>query len=119
MGEYNVNECPTMGTLFAQQEAFQALLKGFVVKGIDSPMDMAGSILGLLGEAGEVLQADQRWKRNGRNTHYDRKNKVEEIADCFIFLINTCIYSDVTSFEIMNAIKDKIEKNVERYKKDG
>lgn len=114
---YGVKTCPAMGTLYAMQREFQELLKGSSLLDTDSPQDMAESILGLLGEAGEVLQADQRWKRNGRNQHYDRSEKVEEIADCFIFLLNVCIYSGISSFELMNAVKDKIEKNKERYLK--
>lgn len=112
---YGVKTCPAMGTLYAMQREFQELLKGSNLLDTDSPQDMAESILGLLGEAGEVLQADQRWKRNGRNQRYDRSEKIEEIADCFIFLLNVCIYSSVSSFEIMNAVKDKIKKNKERY----
>lgn len=116
---YGVKTCPAMDTLYTMQKEFQELLKGHDILNIDSPQDMAESVLGLLGEAGEVLQADQRWKSNGRNQHFDRCEKVEEIADCFIFLLNICIYSGVSSFELMNAVKDKIKKNKARYKKDG
>lgn len=114
---YGVETCPAMGTLYAMQREFQELLKGRAIFDVDSPQDMAESVLGLLGEAGEVLQADQRWKRNGRSQHFDRREKIEEIADCFIFLLNICIYSGVSSFELMNAVKDKIKKNKERYLK--
>lgn len=107
---------PAMGTIFAMQKEFQKLLRGFSNYSGDLPKQMSESILGLLCEAGEVLQADQRWKTNGRSTYYNRAEKVEELADCFIFLVNACIYSDVSSFEIMNAISDKILKNIERYK---
>lgn len=106
--------CPAMGTLFDMQREFQSLLRGFSNCCGDMPKQMSESILGLLCEAGEVLQADQRWKTNGRSTYYNRSEKVEELADCFIFLINACLYSDVSSFEIMNAISDKIVKNKER-----
>ena len=109
--------CPAMGTLFAMQKEFQTLIRGVTVHGGDFPKLMSESVLGLLCEAGEVLQADQRWKTNGRSTYYNRAEKIEEIADCFIFLINTCIYSDVSSYEIMNAIGEKIIKNKERYMK--
>lgn len=112
---YGVETCPAMGTLYAMQREFQELLKGSSLFDVDNPKDMAESILGLLGECGEVLQADQRWKQNGRNTYYNRSEKIEEVADCFIFLLNVCIYSGISSFELMNAVKDKIEKNKERY----
>ena len=117
--DYGVETCPAMGTLYAMQREFQELLKGSSLFDIDNPNDMAESILGLLGECGEVLQSDQRWKRNGRNTYYNRREKIEEIADCFIFLLNVCIYSGVSSFELMNAVKDKIEKNKDRYLESG
>lgn len=104
--------CPAMSTLFAKQVTFQKLLGNKVP--IDAPSQMSEHLLGLLTEAGEVLHADERWKTNGRCHYYDREEKVEELADCFIYLINACIYSDVTSFEIMNAIRDKITKNIER-----
>ena len=73
--DYGVETCPAMGTLYAMQREFQELLKGSSLFDIDNPNDMAESILGLLGECGEVLQADQRWKRNGRNTYYNRREK--------------------------------------------
>lgn len=108
-----------MGTLFAMQQEFQGLLRGLSNCYGDKPLAMSESILGLLCEAGEVLQADQRWKSNKRNSYYNRAEKVEELADCYIFLINACIYSDVSSYEIMNAISDKIIKNKERYLQNG
>lgn len=110
----NKIECPTLGTLYTIQKEFQQTL-GFTNVPCDSAQLMSESLLGLIGEIGEVLQADQRWKKNGRNVKYDRENKVEEIADCFIYLLNACIYSDISSFEISNAIEKKIFKNVERY----
>ena len=111
--------CPAMGTLFSMQKEFQALLRYPNAPQGDLPQIMSESILGLVCEAGEVLQADQRWKTNGRSSYYNRAEKVEELADCFIFLINACLYSDVSSYEIMNAIGDKIVKNKERYMKNG
>lgn len=110
----NKIECPTLGTLYIIQKEFQQTL-GFTNVPCDSAQLMSESLLGLISEVGEVLQADQRWKKNGRNVKYDRENKVEEIADCFIFLLNACIYSDISSFEISNAIERKILKNTERY----
>lgn len=110
----NKVECPALGTLYTIQKEFQQTL-GFTNAPCDSAQLMSESLLGLIGEVGEVLQADQRWKKNGRNVKYDRENKVEEIADCFIYLLNACIYSDISSFEISNAIEKKIFKNVERY----
>ena len=110
------NQVPALSQLFQEQLDFQRILRKDDFKGYeDNPEEMAKSILGLFGEAGEVLQEDQRWKSNGRNTYYDRDAKIKEIADCFIFLLNVCIYSDVTSFELSNAVSEKIKENAKRF----
>lgn len=69
----------------------------------------------LMSEIGEVLDADKRWK-NYRNSKYDKENKLEELADCFIVLINVCIFSGFKSSDIISAIVRKIHKNTERIK---
>lgn len=61
----------------------------------------------LVSEIGEVLDADKRWK-NMRNDKYDKEAKKEELADCFIVLMNVCMFSDISSEEILDAINDKI-----------
>ena len=110
------NQVPALSELFQKQLEFQQLIKQDKFEGyVDDPEEMSKSILGLIGESGEVLQADQRWKSNGRNTYFDREEKIAEIADCFIFLLNVCIYSDVTAFDIANAVDDKININRKRY----
>lgn len=100
--------------LYEKQLQFQKMLGNKVP--VDNPSAMAKHLFGLLGEVGEVSQADQRWKTNGRNTHYDRVNKLEEIADCFIYLLNVCIYSDFTDYDLLDAVKEKQDKNIKRYK---
>lgn len=110
------NQVPALSELFQKQLEFQQLIKKDKFEGyVDDPEEMSKSILGLICEAGEVLQADQRWKSNGRNTYFDRDEKIVEIADCFIFLLNVCIYSDVTAFDIANAVDEKININRQRY----
>ena len=110
------NQVPALSELFQKQLEFQQLIKQDKFEGyVDDPEEMSKSILGLISEAGEVLQADQRWKSNGRNTYFDRDEKIVEIADCFIFLLNVCIYSDVTAFDIVNAVDGKININRQRY----
>ncbi len=100
--------------LYEKQLQFQKMLGNEVPA--DNPSVMAQHLFGLLGEVGEVSQADQRWKTNGRNTHYDKENKLEEIADCFIYLLNVCIYSDFTDYDLLDAVKEKQDKNIRRYK---
>lgn len=61
-------------------------------------------------EIGEVLKADKRWKTH-RNDHYDPENKLVEIADCLITLMNVTMYSGFTSEQLVNAVLDKITEN--------
>ena len=69
--------------------------------------------LQLMSEIGELLSADKRWK-NYRNTKLDKENKIEEIADCFIVLLNIAIFSGLYPSELVIAIKNKIEENYAR-----
>ena len=99
--------------LFEYQKAFQELL-GIKKIPVDDPKLMQLHLLGLVGEIGEVLQADQRWKTNGRNTHFNFSDKKTEIADCFIYLINVCLFSNISAEEILDTIEKKIDKNYMR-----
>lgn len=85
----------------------------------DDPEMMAHHLLGLVTEIGEVSQEDKRWKKNKRNKTYNKDGKCSEIADCFIFLLNVCIYSDISPDRILEEIKKKILINIERYKNDS
>ena len=62
----------------------------------------------LMSEIGEVLDADKRWK-NFRNNKYDRDAKVEELADCFIVLMNIAMFSGVDAKEFVDAINQKLD----------
>lgn len=73
---------------------------------IDSPTLSSYHIQHLMSEIGEVLDADKRWK-NFRNEKYDKAAKVDELADCFIVLMNICMYSDINAGELELAIMDK------------
>ena len=101
--------------VFEKQIQFQKML-GFAQDYVDDPGMFASSALGLISEIGEVLQADKRWKNNGRNKYYERYEKLKELADVFIYFINMCIYSDVLPGEIMSAVNSKINENVYRWK---
>lgn len=63
----------------------------------------------LVSEIGEVLDADKRWK-NFRNEKYDKDAKIEELADCFIVLMNIAMYSGINGKEMTEAIKEKLDK---------
>ena len=73
---------------------------------IDSPTLSSYHVQHLISEIGEVLDADKRWK-NFRNEKYDKAAKVDELADCFIVLMNICMYSDINAGELELAIMNK------------
>lgn len=112
-----------------QREMFkQGMYAGFVSDSVSDDIVISGlpvdlptlssyHIQHLISEIGEVLDADKRWK-NFRADKYDKDAKVEELADCFIVLMNICMYSDINAGELELAIIDKLEtvKNrVEHY----
>lgn len=72
----------------------------------------------LMSEVGEVLDADKRWK-NFRNEKYDKEAKAEEIADCFIVLLNIAMFSGIDSKQLDDIVCNKIKKVKERIEKDS
>lgn len=80
---------------------------------IDNVQLASYHVLQLMSEVGEVLDADKRWK-NFRNEKYDKAGKAEEIADCFIVLMNVAMFSGISSEELVEAISKKIEVVKER-----
>ena len=62
----------------------------------------------LVSEIGEVLDADKRWK-NFRNEKYDPEAKLDEMADCFIVLMNVAIFSGFDAKDIMSAVNTKLD----------
>ena len=76
---------------------------------IDDPKLFSYHVQQLMSEIGELLDADKRWK-NFRNGKYDKDSKLEEIADCFIVLINICLFSGVSYIELINKVIDKIKE---------
>lgn len=61
----------------------------------------------LMSEIGEVLEADKRWK-NMRNNKYNQYDKLEEIADCFIVLMNIAIFSNIYADDLEDMILTKL-----------
>lgn len=113
--------------LFNQQKEFQMNL---INKGIYSQYGVEGGkvklptdcprlesyqIQQLISEVGEVLEADKRWK-SYRQTKFDVEGKTEEIADCFIVMMNIAMYSGLSAEDVLNAIENKIRINNERKK---
>lgn len=79
----------------------------------DDPKLMSYHIQQLMSEIGEVLEADKRWK-NFRKDRFDRREKLMEIADCFIVLMNIGMFSGFSGDEIANAIFEKEQVVSER-----
>lgn len=104
-----------LDSLFLYQKEFQMRLGYEEVS--DNVEMLKQNVLGLIGEIGEVLQADQRWKDNGRNKYYNLNEKKKEIADCLIYLINICLFSDISSQELYEITVRKIDENFKRLKK--
>ena len=120
------NSDVTFRELFDTQTLFQNIIieKGLYERfknkeTVSVPTDdvnlMSYHIQQLMSELGEVLNADKRWKSH-RNVRYDRQEKLEEIADCFIVLMNIAMFSNFNSDEVVEAIKLKLNENVERIK---
>ena len=61
----------------------------------------------LVSEIGEVLGADKRWKSH-RNDKYDKEEKLEEIADCFVVLMNVAMFSGFSGEDLASAIEEKL-----------
>lgn len=101
-----------LSQLFEKQAEFQKK-----VTGIDLPVDSVEwssyHALALVEEVGEVLKADKRWKTH-RNTHYDPENKLEELADTFITVINIAMYSGFGPEALYEAVVAKISKNTKK-----
>ena len=60
-----------------------------------------------MSEIGEVLDADKRWKSH-RNDKYDKNAKLEELADCFVVLMNIAMFSGFDGDDLANAIQQKL-----------
>lgn len=80
---------------------------------VDDVRLMSYHIQQLMSEIGEVLDADKRWK-NFRNQKYDENAKLEEIADCFIVMMNVAMFSGFDSNQLVDAIDKKLTKVSER-----
>lgn len=113
-------DCRTFSGIYDMQIKFQNLVKDkapykFNVGNLpeDNVNGFSQHTLQLMSELGEVLSADKRWK-NYRNDKLDVENKKEEIADCFIVLMNMAIFSGLTAKDLENAIVDKINENFSR-----
>ncbi len=86
------------------------------IEPVDDPKLCSYHVQQLMSEIGEVLEADKRWK-NFRDDKYDKDEKAEEIADCFIVLMNIAMFSGMSASELYDTISAKIGTVSERIKK--
>lgn len=71
----------------------------------------------IMSELGEVLAADKRWKSHRNETSNEMlEHKKEELADCLIVFMNLCIFSGISSREILEVVARKINENYIRIK---
>lgn len=113
----------TIGELYTLQSQNQQLMlfKGMyenrepelVTLPIDDVSLSSYHVLQLQSEIGEVLDADKRWK-NFRNDKYDKEAKSEEIADCFIEVLNLAMFSGISASELEEAVSKKMRVIFER-----
>lgn len=79
---------------------------------VELPMDSVSlcsyHVQQLVSEVGEVLTADKRWKSH-RQDNYDSAAKLEEIADCFIVMMNVAMFSGFDGNDVTKAIMDKLD----------
>lgn len=74
-------------------------------------------MLGLFGEAGEVLAADKQWKPCNKGPR-SQEEVTKELTDCFLFLINACLAQNVTAEDIAQEFIRKNKKVHARIEKD-
>lgn len=114
----------TLQDLFERQKANQEIMlqngmydkfknESTTLIPVDDVKLMSYHIQQLVSEIGEILNADKRWK-NFRNERYDEKEKLEEIADCFIVLMNIAMFSGFDGIQLSDAILDKLNKVSDR-----
>lgn len=102
--------------LFIMQERLQNVMFGHELP-VDSVEDFKYSVLALIGELGEVMEADKRWK-NIRSGKYDREGKLDELVDCMAFMVNMVLFSGFTAEEFNRAFATKNNRNFERFYKE-
>ena len=107
-----------IGRMYNKQLEFQSIVTQ--IEQSELPQDNINwasyHMLALMEEVGELLKSNKRWKTH-RNEHYDKENKLEELADCYITLMNIAIFSGITKEEFHDAIEIKIDKNFEKLSK--
>lgn len=102
--------------IFAKQKDLQSRL-GLGI-GTENVVQWYNALTAAVLEIGEALSEDTRWKillnANTKPPKVNRNNVVEETADVFIYLINACIFYNISAKELLNKIVEKQDKNIAR-----
>lgn len=101
--------------LFEKQMEFQKQITGHDILPVDDSKWYSYHMLAMQEEMGEILKADKRWKTH-RNKIYIPDEKMEEIADIFITVMNICIFSNFDGEQLVQAVEKKMQKNINRLK---
>ena len=102
--------------LCERQKKFQKMITSLDLP-LDSTQWSSYHILAMVEELGELVKTDKRWKTH-RNKFFNVEEKLDELADCFITLINIGLFSGFTAEQMYSAMYNKIEKNVKRKEKE-
>lgn len=108
---------PIFSGLYVIQRAFQARLHSGVFPA-DMPQVLRMSYLrtqalALTDELHEAL-AETGWKPWATSNHLNRDAYAGELADVFIFFMNLMLTADITPSELMDLVKAKQIKNMQR-----
>ena len=98
--------------VFFKQVNLQERIKGVLVDSeLPDVIDMYGAATGMMIEIGEMLQCDTRWKKyvtgSIKEPIYNIKQFKEELADVFIYLMNTIIYAGIKIDDFEHAVNEK------------
>ena len=97
--------------MFNRQKDLQQYMTGEVPS--DNPDKFMEQICLLGEEVGEVLQNDKRY-RTVRDNKYDRDEKLKELADVYIVVMNLFMWSGFDAKTAADAINDRMQYNVDR-----
>lgn len=105
-----------MKTIFDTQKEIQEM---YGYKAQENKFMFKQSIIHLVAEIGEVLQADQSWKIDGLKHVVSREEKLIEFTDVMACLINSVLYSGFSYTEFIDAYLKKSDENKRRALKEG
>ncbi len=102
----------TFAELFNLQKKLQSRLCGGQELPKEMPEKIPMQVTALVGELGEILEENQKWKSWRKNPpEVDYDNLLVEIADAFHFLINIALYLGFDADDVYSKFINKNKKN--------